>query len=221
MGALSLSGILGSFSWPWITPLLPSHAAAWAPTEGCGDGGPEEGPPPQRALLRSPFHSHNRLVPRDRWVCLPPSSETCLLSSTHERTSSLTCFLVFPPWSRPSPVPSPCGSRWISSPSPAQHPSQLHQLGMKPDPLPEPLAGIPRSLACGLLPHLHCRPASAQFLASGPRAAPEHGAWLSGAPFSERELWSCVSSGVWACHPHLVGPLLGLSTPRVKATSGL
>lgn len=92
---------------------------------------------------------------------------------------------------------------------------------MKPDPLPEPLAGIPGTLACGLLPHLHCRPASAQFLASGPRAAPEHGAWLAGAPFSERELWSCVSSGVWACHPHLVGPLLGLSTPRVKATSSL
>ena len=53
MGALSLSGILGSFSWPWITPLLPSHAAAWAPTEGCGDGGPEEGPSPASPFVVS------------------------------------------------------------------------------------------------------------------------------------------------------------------------
>ena len=57
MGALSLSGILGSFSWPWITPLLPSHAAAWAPTEGCGDGGPEEGPPPSEPFCGLPFTS--------------------------------------------------------------------------------------------------------------------------------------------------------------------
>ena len=127
MGVLSLLGILGSFSWPWITPVLLSHAAAWAPTEGCGDGGPEKGrpSPPQRALLQSSFRFHNWLVPKDEWVCLPPSSGTCLLSFTHEHTSSLTSFLVFLPRSRPSPVPSPCGSRWISSPSPAQNPSQL------------------------------------------------------------------------------------------------
>lgn len=88
------------------------------PRRGVGMGA-QRRDPPQRALLWSPFHFRNRLVPRDRWVCLPPSSETCLLSFTHEHTSSLTCFLVFPSWSRPSPVPSPCGSRWISSPSPA------------------------------------------------------------------------------------------------------
>ena len=57
---LCLSGILGSFSWPWITPVLLSHTAAWEPTEGCGDGDPEEGPPlTKRALLLSPFHSHS------------------------------------------------------------------------------------------------------------------------------------------------------------------
>lgn len=115
-------------------------------------------------------------------------------------------------------VPSPCGGRWISSPSPAQHPSQLSiQLWMKPDPLLGPLAGILGSLACGLL---HTSTALPQLSATrrGPEQLLSTGAWLAGAPFSERELWSCVSSGSMGLPPPPSGSSLRVEHSRVKAT---
>lgn len=77
-----------------------------------------------------------------------------------------------------------------------------------------PLAGILGSLACGLLPYLHCRSASAQCLPSGPRGRPEHGALAGWCPFSERELWSWVCPvGYGAATPTFC---LGLSTQGSK-----
>lgn len=74
MGVLSLLGILGSFSWPWITPVLLSHAAAWAPTEGCGDGGPEKGrPSPPAASPLAVFLSLPQLAGPQGRVGLPPT----------------------------------------------------------------------------------------------------------------------------------------------------